>query len=192
VSRQLRGGFILIFTIGKPDRGPGVHYIWTQYGIYAKFAALEERHLSICSISLIAVRHLHPSFQLAPYSLTTTMSIHDVPFRVDGQFIDERRAIQDLTTLEAAYKESTWLRHSSLEPLVGDQNCPHLAQTYGLHRRSCLTVFVDVGDDTSYKCRFERCLVFTFKDLNTALKHLRQHHFGNRAFVCLPTNGTTW
>jgi hypothetical protein len=116
--------------------------------------------------------------------------LDDVPFCVDGQFPDEPRAVKDLTTLEEMYGKSAWLRGDSLEPLIGSQDCPDLAQTYGLTRHSCLTVFIDTQHSTSYKCRFVRCFSFTFKNLDAALKHLRQHHFGNRAFVCLPTNGT--
>jgi hypothetical protein len=120
------------------------------------------------------------------------MSRHDVPFLVDGQFSDEPQAIKDLTTLEEIYKKSSWLRRNSVEPLIGDQECHHLAQEYGLSRRSCLTVFIHTSGDAGYKCRFERCSPLTFRNLEAALKHLRQHHFGNRAFVCLPMNGAIW
>ena len=120
------------------------------------------------------------------------MSLHDVPFYVDGQFLDEQQAIEDLETLEGRYMESAWLRANFLEPLIGDQDCPVLAQTYGLNRRSCLTVFIDTRDDRAYRCRFASCIPFTCKNLDDTLKHLRQTHFGNRPFACLPTNGTTW
>ena len=118
------------------------------------------------------------------------MSLYDVPFRIGGQFTNKPQAVEDLTTLERTYKE--WFGRNSHEPLVGDLDCPCLAQTYGLSRRSCLTVFVDTDDTTGHKCRFEWCFAFTFNSLDEALKHLRQHHFGNRPFVCLPENGTTW
>jgi hypothetical protein len=114
------------------------------------------------------------------------MSLHDVPFHVSGQFTNSPQAIEDLRTLEETYKTSDWLRGNRDEPLINDPDCPHLAQIYGLSRRSCLTVFVDTHD-TGYKCRFERCFSFTFKNLDEALKHLRQHHFGNRPFTCLST-----
>lgn len=119
------------------------------------------------------------------------MSLYDVPFRIGGQINNEPQAIADLKTLEKSFRESTWLRGNHHEPLVGDPDCPYLAQAYGLSRRSCLSVFVDTHT-AGYKCRFERCFAFTFKNLDEALKHLRQHHFGNRPFVCLPENGTTW
>lgn len=120
------------------------------------------------------------------------MSLYDTPFRISGQFTNELQAIEDLAALEKTYKESSWFRGNRHEPIVGDPDCPYLAQTYGLSRRSCLTVFVDVHDAAGHKCRFERCLSFTFKHLDEALKHLRQHHFGNRPFVCLPESGATW
>jgi len=98
----------------------------------------------------------------------------------------------DLLTLEKIYRDALWFRTDAPEPLIGDQDCPHLAQTYGLPRRSCLTVFLELHDDGSVKCRFERCLAFTFSTVDNGLKHLREHHFGNRPFVCLPENGRTW
>jgi len=98
----------------------------------------------------------------------------------------------DLLTLEKIYRDALWFRADAPEPLIGDQDCPHLAQTYGLPRRSCLTVFLEVHDDGSVKCRFERCFAFTFSTIDNGLKHLREHHFGNRPFVCLPENGRIW
>ena len=102
------------------------------------------------------------------------------------------QAEKDLQALEKLYTNALWLIHDAPEPRIGDQDCPHLAQTYGLPRRSCLTVFLDAQDDSAIKCRFERCFTFTFSTIDNALKHLREHHFGNRPFVCLPANGTTW
>jgi hypothetical protein len=102
------------------------------------------------------------------------------------------QAARDLLTLEGLYKNALWLRNDAPEPLIGDQECPQLAEAYGLTRRSCLTVFLDAQNESSVQCRFERCFPFTFSTVNNALRHLREHHFGNRPFVCLPTNGLTW
>ena len=99
---------------------------------------------------------------------------------------------KDLQTLEGIYRNSSWLIHDLPEPLIGDQDCPYLAQRYGLPRRSCLTAFLNVQSDGSVKCRFERCFAFTFSAVDHGLKHLRDHHFGNRPFVCLPENGRIW
>ena len=98
----------------------------------------------------------------------------------------------DLQTLEGIYMDAFWLRNNLPEPLIGGQDCPHLAQTYGLLRHSCLTVFLDIHDNRSVKCRFERCFAFTVTTVDEGLKHLREHHFGNRPFVCLPESGRTW
>ena len=111
---------------------------------------------------------------------------------LDRQLMSDRQTAKDLESLEKLYKISLWFRSDAPEPLIGDQDCPHLAQTYGLLRRSCLTVFLDVQNDNNVKCRFERCFAFTFSTVDNALKHLREHHFGNRPFVCLSTNGVTW
>jgi hypothetical protein len=99
---------------------------------------------------------------------------------------------RDLHALETIYCNSLWLKDDAPEPLIGDQDCPHLAQTYGLIRRSCLTVFLEVHNNGSVKCRFERCFAFTFSTVDNGLKHLREHHFGNRPFACLPETGRTW
>lgn len=106
--------------------------------------------------------------------------------------MSDLQTTRDLRALERIYKDALWLRSDALEPLIGDQDCPHLAQTYGLPRRSCLTVFLDVHNDGSVNCRFERCLAFTLSTVDNGLKHLRDYHFGNRPFVCLPGNGRTW
>jgi hypothetical protein len=111
---------------------------------------------------------------------------------LDRQPMVDPQVAKDLASLEGSYRNALWFRSDAYEPLIGDQDCPHLAQTYGLLRRSCLTVFLDAQSDSNVKCRFERCFAFTFNTVDNALKHLRAHHFGNRPFVCLPTNGTTW
>jgi hypothetical protein len=99
---------------------------------------------------------------------------------------------KDLQTLEEIYKDAPWLIRDLPEPLIGDQDCPYLAQKYGLPRRSCLTAFLDAQSNGSAKCRFERCLAFTFCTVDYGVKHLRDHHFGNRPYVCIPENGRTW
>jgi len=76
------------------------------------------------------------------------------------------QAAKDLQTLEEAYITASWLKDNDPEPLICDQDCPHLAQAYGLPRRSCLTVFLDVHNDRSVQCRFERCFPFTFSTVD--------------------------
>jgi hypothetical protein len=111
---------------------------------------------------------------------------------VDWQPMADLQATKDLKFLEEFYRNSLWLRSDASEPLIGNQDCPHLAQTYGLLRRSCLTVFLDAQNERNVTCRFERCFAFTFSTVDNALKHLREHHFGNRPFVCLSTDGVAW
>jgi hypothetical protein len=106
--------------------------------------------------------------------------------------MDDPQMAKDLQTLEEIYKNAPWLIHDLPEPLIGDQDCPYLAQEYGLPRRSCLTAFLDAQSDGSVKCRFERCFAFTFCTVDNGLKHLRDHHFGNRPYVCIPENGRAW
>ena len=104
----------------------------------------------------------------------------------------DSQTARDIQTLEEIYRNASWLINDAPEPLIGNQDCPHLAQTYGSRGRSCLSAFLEVQDDGSAKCRFQRCFAFTFSNIENGLKHLRDHHFGNRPFVCLPENGRTW
>ena len=99
---------------------------------------------------------------------------------------------KDIQTLEGICLNALWLINDEPEPLVGDQDCPYLAEKYGLSRLSCLTAFLEEQSNGSAKCRFERCFAFTFSTVEGRLKHLRDHHFGNRPFVCLPEDGRTW
>lgn len=112
--------------------------------------------------------------------------------RSDWQPMVDSQTARDLQTLEEIYSNAPWLIYDVHEPLIGDQDCPHLAQAYGLRGRSCLSAFLDAQDDGSVKCRFERCFAFAFSTVDKGLKHLRDHHFGHRPFVCLPENGATW
>ncbi len=143
-----------------------------------------------------------PSYQLLAFPDSTSQGRFIVipVFKADSciqDFVDWRpmadpQATKDLESLEKVYRNSLWLRRDAPEPLIGDQDCPHLAQTYGLLRRSCLTVFLDAQSNSNVKCRFERCFSFTFSTVDNALKHLREYHFGNRPFVCVPTSGIAW
>ena len=121
----------------------------------------------------------HEAYNLCPFVSTRSLMV-------------DRRTAKDLQTLEELYKGAIWFKQDQPEPLIGDQNCPYLAQTYGLPRRSCLTAFLDAENDDMIQCRFERCFAFTFSTIDNALKHLREHHFGNRPFACSSANGTTW
>ena len=98
---------------------------------------------------------------------------------------------RDLKILENTYNNSEWLQNHDHEPLVGDLDCPALAQEYGISRVSCYSVFLEEINAT-YLCRFERCRGFAPSSLEDALRHQRYNHFDHRPFLCAPDNGKQW
>ena len=73
--------------------------------------------------------------------------------------MDRQKLLQDLEILESTYNNSGWLQSHDHEPLIGDPDCPALAQEYGISRVSCYSVFLEEINAT-YLCRFERCRDF--------------------------------
>ena len=99
---------------------------------------------------------------------------------------------EDLAKLEEMFNESPWLLQHLLEPLIGDPNCPEMAETYGITRASCYTVFVELNEDETYGCRFERCHAYEERSLEEAIRHQRYHHFDHRPFECISVGGARW
>ena len=105
--------------------------------------------------------------------------------------MDRKKLLQDLKILESTYNNSEWLKNHDHEPLIGDPDCPALAQEYGISRVSCYSVFLEEINAT-YLCRFERCRDFAPCSLEDALRHQRFNHFDHRPFLCAPVNGRQW
>jgi hypothetical protein len=105
--------------------------------------------------------------------------------------MDRQQMLLDLETLETTYNSSEWLKSQDHEPLIGDPNCPALAQEYGISRASCYSVFLE-RIDAKYQCRFERCRSFPPCSLEDALRHQRCNHFNHRPFLCTPVDGREW
>lgn len=106
--------------------------------------------------------------------------------------MDHQKKARDLKVLENAYNSSEWLENHEHEPLIGDPNCPSLAQEYGIARASCFSVFLDKTREETYLCRFERCQGFPACSFEDALRHQRYSHFNHRPFLCGPASGTQW
>ena len=85
-----------------------------------------------------------------------------------------------------------WHYKNDLEPVVGHPDCPELADEYGIAGASCYTVFVEINEDGTYGCRYERCFPFQFSSLDDAIRHLRDYHFGHQPFVCDPCSRKSW
>lgn len=105
--------------------------------------------------------------------------------------MDRQTMLRDLKILESTYNKSDWLKSHDHEPLIGDPDCPALAQEYGISRLSCYSVFLEKINAT-YLCRFEACRGFSPCSLEDALRHQRYHHFDHRPFLCAPVNGRQW
>jgi len=95
-----------------------------------------------------------------------------------------------LKALVLWFNTSDWCKHNTMEPRVGDLDCPVSAEEYGMARRSCLTVFVSALEAGNFGCRFEECFKFSTPNLNGAIKHQRQHHFNHKPFRCSSSGGT--
>lgn len=124
-------------------------------------------------------------------SLTLTNLRSDIqyPLRYD---MDRQKMEMDLNILESKYNNAAWLINHDHEPLIGDFDCPSLAQDYGIARTSCFSVFLEKVNEGTYLCRFERCHGFPPCSLEDALRHQRYSHFDHRPFLCAPANGKQW
>ena len=99
---------------------------------------------------------------------------------------------QEVNDLAGLYEAASWFHHNTFEPLIGDQDCPHQAERFGIPRRSCYTVFVECRAGRVFGCRFERCRGYSSRLLEEAVAHQRQHHFNHRPFVCPVLGASPW
>lgn len=93
-----------------------------------------------------------------------------------------------LKSLALWFNTSDCHENHTMEPRVGDPDCPVAAELYGMARRSFLTVFVSVLEAGNFGCRFEECIKFSAPTVDGAVKHQRQHHFNHKPFHC-PSSG---
>jgi hypothetical protein len=96
-----------------------------------------------------------------------------------------------LKNFERWSNTSEWCQNQTMEPRVGDPDCPASAEYYGIARQSFLTVFVSVLEGGQFGCRFEECPKFSTPTLDGALKHQRQGHFDHKPFHC-SSGGGSW
>ena len=95
-----------------------------------------------------------------------------------------------LKVYELWFSTSEWCRNHTMEPRIGDLDCPAAAENDGMARQSFLTVFISILEVRKFGCRFEECREFSARTLEGALKHQRKHHFDHRPFRCSPHAGT--
>jgi hypothetical protein len=99
---------------------------------------------------------------------------------------------KELQDLEKLIEKSDYVVNNRLEPNVGDAGTPQLADKYGTRGQSIFTVFLKNKDDGAYGCKFERCLAYSTRNLDQAIRHIRHHHFNHFPFPCVPLNGNHW
>jgi len=98
----------------------------------------------------------------------------------------------DLKRIEGIIDLSPWLAANTPEPLIGDPECPGLADSWGPRGISIYCVFVEERGDNAFGCRNERCYQYITHSLECAIRHQRHHHFNHSPFVCVPPNGAPW
>jgi hypothetical protein len=87
----------------------------------------------------------------------------------------------DLNALKDVYVKSSWPRAG--EPIIGNPDCPALAEKYAPRGSSCYQVFVYWKDGGTFGCRHEECFRDgiasspSFRSLTEAIGHQRVHHF---------------
>ena len=94
--------------------------------------------------------------------------------------------------LKEEYLNSTWFRFNVVEPQIGNMDCSALAEDHGPRGQSCYIVFVTNRGPGDFGCIEERCLAFSAKTIEAALRHQRAHHFGHNPFICIPSSGDIW
>jgi hypothetical protein len=94
--------------------------------------------------------------------------------------------------LKEKYLSSTWFRFNVLEPRIGDMDCPAIVEEHGPRGQSCYIVFVTNRGPHHYGCIEERCISFSAKTIEAALRHQRAYHFGHNPFICIPSSGERW
>ena len=94
-------------------------------------------------------------------------------------------------SIERAIDTSTWLAANTLEPRIGDFDCPTLAETLGPPGMPLYIVFVEEKPDHTFGCCRDVCRAFNTASLEHAIRHQR-YHFNHSPFFCLPANGTPW
>jgi hypothetical protein len=104
-------------------------------------------------------------------------------------FTDEHSAVfppadqmrRDLETLRFNFERESW--QYGREPLIGDPDCPVLAEAYGERGRSCYVVFVYKKVDGTYGCKHKPCFRDgddrgpSFRLPEDAIRHQRDYHF---------------
>jgi len=91
---------------------------------------------------------------------------------------------EDLQKLEQLIRTLNWFISCAHEPNVGAPESSRLADNYGTRGQSLFTVFLEKKDGGVYKCAFERCSATFTRNLEGAIRHIRDHHFGHYPFSC--------
>ena len=94
--------------------------------------------------------------------------------------------------LKEEYLGSTWFRFNLVEPRIGDMDCPAVVEEHWPRGQSCYIVFVTSRGPAHFGCIEERCLGFSTRTIESALRHQRAYHFGHNPFMCIPTSGELW
>jgi len=91
---------------------------------------------------------------------------------------------KDLQELEELIRTLNWFINSAHEPTIGAPESPRLADNYGTRGQSLFVVFLEKKDGGVHECAFERCSATFTRNLEGAIRHIRDHHFRYYPFAC--------
>ena len=109
-----------------------------------------------------------------------------------GSTAEQPNMNADRQSIERDIDDSAWLAANTREPLIGNSDCPSLADDLGPRGMPLYYVFVEERPDHTFGCCRDACNAFNTPSLEAAIRHQRYHHFNHSPFVCLPANGTPW
>ena len=102
-----------------------------------------------------------------------------------GSTVDRQSIKRDIDT-------SVWLEANTMEPRIGDSECPSLADNLGPRGMPVYYVFVETKPDQTFGCCRDVCHAYSTLSLEDAIRHQRYHHFKHSPFICFPPDGTPW
>jgi len=109
----------------------------------------------------------------APHVKNLTLDVMDATIQEE----------QDIQRIDQWINTSSWLKLNVYEPLVGSPDSSPLVDKYGVRGLSCYSSLVEGRDDGTFGCRQERCMHFSAKTMEGAIKHQRAH-YDHRPYKC--------
>ena len=91
---------------------------------------------------------------------------------------------EDLRELKECIEREDWFINNAHEPTAGAPESLTLADKYGIRGKSLFTAYVKENGEGVYGCVYEPCFAFSTRELEEAIRHIRDHHFNHSPFSC--------